>query len=114
MTTVAKIQEFALPKEKNVKGIVYAGLAILALSVSMYVYFVGKIVFDVVGRRTAEASIRASQSDISANASKYFASIKGLDISQAAALGLAVSNNAQYATRSVASASVPTVAMAHE
>ena len=92
----------------------YAGLCVLALSVSMYVYFVGKIVFDVVGRRTAEASIRASQSDISDNASKYFAAIKGLDIAQAETMGLAVSNDAQYATRSLADAGAPAVAMAHE
>ena len=49
MTTAAKIQDFALPKEHNVKTIVLVGLSLLAVMVSMYVYFVGKIVFDVVG-----------------------------------------------------------------
>ncbi len=108
------IQEFALPKTENVKRIVYAGLCILAVSVSMYVYFVGKIVFDVVHRRTAEASIRASQSSASALAASYFSEIKGLDITQAQALGLAVSNDTLYATRSLASAGSTSVAMAHE
>ena len=115
MTTVAKIQEFALPKQQHVKRIVYAGLCVLALSVSMYVYFVGKIVFDVVGRRTAEASILASQSNASELATNYFNAIKGLDVAQAQSMGLAVSNNTLYATRSLASTQSGTaVAMANE
>ena len=114
MNTAYKIQEFALPKQQYVKRIVYLGLAVLALSVSMYVYFVGKIVFDVVGRRTAEASIRASQSEISANSTKYFAKMKEVDVAQASGLGLAVSNDTLYATRALASIKTASVAMAHE
>ncbi len=114
MNTAYKIQEFALPKQQYVKRIVYFGLALLAVSVSMYVYFVGKIVFDVVGRRTAEASIRTSQSEISANSSEYFAKMKEVDIAQATGLGLAVSNNTLYATRTLASIKTASVAMAHE
>ncbi len=113
MTTVAKIQEFALPKQRNVKRIVYAGLCVLALAVSMYVYFVGKIVFDVVGRRTAEASIRTAQSSASGLAASYFFEIKNLDVTQAESMGLAVSNHTLYAARAVAS-QASGVAMAHE
>lgn len=100
MTRVEKIQEFALPKQENVKRIVYIGLSVLALSVSMYVYLVGKIVFDVVGRRTAEASIKASQSEISGLAVDYYKQVKSIDISQAGSVGLALSHDTLYASRS--------------
>lgn len=102
MTTIAHIQEFALPQERNVKKIVYAGLAVLAVMVSMYVYFVGKIVFDVVGRRTAEASIRTLQSSISGHSMAYLEQVKSLDLSAAAAAGLAESTDTLYASRQVA------------
>lgn len=96
---VTQIQDFALPKQSNAKRIVLSGLAVLALFVSMYMYFVGKIVFDVVGRRTAEASIKASQSSISSLAANYLNGIKSLDIAQANSVGLAVSHDTLYASR---------------
>lgn len=97
--TVAKIQEFALPKQSNVKRIVLVGLGVLAVSISMYVYLVGKIVFDVVGRRTAEASIKKSQSSISELAVEYYKGVKTIDISDAGSLGLVVSHDTLYASR---------------
>jgi hypothetical protein len=97
--TVAQFQEFALPRQSNVKRIVFCGLAILAISVSMYIYFVGKIVFDVVGRRTAEASIRKNQSLISGLAVQYYDQVKTIDIAQAASVGLTVSHDTLYASR---------------
>ena len=99
MTTAARIQDFALPKEQNVKTIVLAGLAVLAVMVSMYVYFVGKIVFDVVGRKTAESSIRTLQSSISTDSMAYFQSMKSLDLASAASLGLTPSSDTLYASR---------------
>ena len=99
MNSIARIQDFALPKERNVKTIVYAGLAILAIMVSMYVYFVGKIVFDVVGRKTAEASIRSLQSSISANSMAYLGQMKTLGLASAASVGLSEATNALYASR---------------
>lgn len=103
MTTIAHIQEFALPRERNVKKIVFAGLAVLSVMVAMYVYFVGKIVFDVVGRRTAEASIRTLQSSISGHSMAYLQEIKGLDLSAAAAAGLAESTDTLFANRQTVS-----------
>jgi hypothetical protein len=99
MTTIAKIQEFALPEERNVKTIMYAGLAVLAMLVSMYVYFVGKIVFDVVGRKTAETSIRGLQSSISANSMAYLGQMKTLDLATAESIGLSESHDTLYASR---------------
>lgn len=109
--TVSQLQSMALPKQSNVKLIVHTGIVILALAVSMYVYFVGKIVFDVVGRRTAEASINASQSSISTLAVSYLNHLKTLDIPQATTLGLMVSHDTLYASRASTTASV---GMAHE
>jgi hypothetical protein len=99
MNTITKIQELALPKERNARRIVSLGLMTLALMVSMYVYFVGKIVFDVVGRRTAEASIRSLQSSISTTSMAYFDSIKTLDLAAAESAGLYESHDTLYASR---------------
>lgn len=98
-TTIAKIQEFALPKQHNARQVVVIGGLILALMAGAYVYFVGKIVFDVVGRRTAEASIRTLQSSISASSMAYFQSIKTLDLAAAADAGLYESRDTLYASR---------------
>lgn len=99
MTTVAKIQELALPKTENAKTIVLAGLSILAVMVGMYVYFVGKIVFDVVGRSAAESSIRSLQSSLSTNSMAYLEGMKSVDLASAAGLGLTTSTDMLYATR---------------
>lgn len=99
MTTIAHIQELALPRERNVRKIVTIGLVVLAVMVATYVYFVGKIVFDVVGRRTAEASIRTLQSSISSHSMAYLGQIKSLDLSAAASAGLAESTDTLYASR---------------
>ena len=107
--TVAKFQEFALPRQQNVKRIVFVGLSILAVSVSMYVYLVGKIVFDVVGRRTAEASIRKDQSMMSELAVDYYKQVKSIDIADAASVGLVVSHDTLYASRTAVA--VKTVGM---
>ena len=93
------LNRFAHPKAQNVKTVVLAGFSVLALMVSMYVYFVGKIVFDVVGRKTAESSIRTLQSSISTNSMAYFQSMKGLDLASAATLGLTPSADTLYASR---------------
>lgn len=101
--TVAQFQEFALPQQTNVKRIVWVGLSVLLCLVSLYVYFVGKIVFDVVGRRTAEASIRSSQSAISSASADYFNHLKTLTLAQAGSVGLTASKDTLYASRTVAS-----------
>ncbi len=93
------MQRFANPKAENVKKVVLVGFSILALMVGMYVYFVGKIVFDVVGRKTAQASILNLQSSLASNSTSYFQSMKGLDLASAANLGLTPSDDTQYASR---------------
>ena len=108
---MTKIQALANPKQSNIRMIVLVGLSVLALVVSMYVYFVGRIVFDVVGRRTAEASIKSYKSSISSLAVNYLDKVKSLDITQAAAVGLTESRDTLYASRPAAAA---TVGMAHE
>ena len=99
MNTVAKIQELALPAQSNVKRIVLFGMGILAVSVSMYVYLVGKIVFDVVAERSADSSIRTSQSAISSLEVDYYGKIKTITLADAGSLGLSESHDTLYATR---------------
>lgn len=98
-TAINKIESFALPKASNVRPVVLASLGILAVLVATYMYFVGKIVFDVVARRHAEASIRSTKSSVSSLEASYFEEMKGLDLDRAVALGLSESHNALYASR---------------
>jgi len=103
---ITQFQELALKTEGNVKRTVVAALCILAVLVSMYVYFVGKIVFDVVGRRTAETSIRGAQSSISSLEVAYFNQLKTLDLAAATSIGLTETHAALYASRAVLSKTV--------
>ncbi len=97
--TVAHIQEIALPKQSHARTIVLASLAVIGVLVASYVYFVGKIVFDVVGRRTAEASIQKSESAIASLQVAYFSDLKNIDIAQASSVGLQESTDTLYAVR---------------
>lgn len=101
--TVAKIQEFALPKQSNIRLVVIFGLSSLAILVSLYVYFVGKIVFDVVAERTALASVHASESQIGVLETQYYDKIKSVTLAEAPALGLSESSDVLYASRGDAS-----------
>jgi len=95
-------------QEQYIKNIVIVGFATLALMGSMYMYFVGKIVFDVVARRHAESSIKLTQSSVGSLQVAYLAQLNNLDISSIAANGLAESKDVMYATRDSGS---PTVGM---
>ena len=97
--TFNPIQTPVLNKESNVRTIVLAGFAILAVLVALYVYFVGKIVFDVVARRSNESVIQKKQSEISAMQVAYLNDMRGLDLSQATTIGLAESHDTLYASR---------------
>jgi len=99
---VAKFEAVALPTEPRAKQIVMIGLAVLAVSVSMYVYFVGKIVFDVVGRRAAESSIKKEISAVSSLESAYLKEMQNLDLADAGRLGLTEAKGALYASRTPA------------
>lgn len=111
--SISQIQSIALPKQSNIKKIVIFGLSTLALLISMYVYFVGKIVFDVVARRTAESSIRLSQSKVSGLEVAYFKQLQSLSTEEGiASVGLLESHDTLYVSRL---ASIPaTVGMANE
>ncbi len=101
--TIAHIKELGISTESDVRRVVSVGLCVLALLVSMYVYFVGKIVFDVVGRKTAEASIKTLQSHESELAAQYFSESKNLTIADAASVGLAIAPDTLYASRTALS-----------
>ena len=94
-------------QDHYIKNIVIVGLCMLAVIVSMYMYFVGKIVFDVVARRQAETSIKLAQSSVGNLQVAYLAQLDNLDLASAAASGLVESKDTMYATRDTA----PTVGM---
>ena len=81
-----------------------ASFSVLVLFVSLYVYFVGKIVFDVVAERTANVSIRSSQSAISSLEVDYYNKIKTVTLADAGTIGLFESKNTLYASRVVTNA----------
>lgn len=102
-TTLSKMQAVALPST-NVKPVVLAGLAVLAVLTSMYVYFVGKIVFDVVARRAAESTVAKAQSSVGALQVAYFNQTRTLNMDDAASVGLSESHNTLYAMRATGTA----------
>jgi len=102
---IHKIQSLASPKQSTVQTVVVSGFCVLAVLVSFYVYFVGRIVFDVVARRTAEASIKSSQSAISSLEVSYFDQLKNITIAQAQNIGLQESQDTLYASRASGAAS---------
>lgn len=93
--------------DQYTKQIVIAGLCLLAIIAGTYMYFVGKIVFDVVARRQAEASIKLAQSSVGELQVQYLAQLNNLDLASASANGLSESKDTLYATRD----SSPTVGM---
>lgn len=96
---LTQFQSLTHPGTAHVRTIVMSGICVLSLFVSMYVYFVGKIVFDVVAQRTAESSIKASQSEISALDGEYYNKIKTVTLADASVLGLSESKDILYASR---------------
>ncbi len=99
-TKIEQFQTFAFPNQDRVRTVVLAGIAVLALFVSMYVYVVGKIVFDVVAQRGAESSIRASQSAISSLEADYYVKIQSVTLADAGQVGLSESRDTLFASRS--------------
>ena len=95
-----------MPKTEYTKQIVIAGLAMLAVMFSMYMYFVGKIVFDVVARRQAETQIKLAQSAVGDLQVAYLGQLSNLDLTQVAQSGLSESHDTLYATRDVSAATV--------
>lgn len=103
-TTIAKFQNIAFPKRENTRKVVISGIFVLAALIGVYVYFVGKIVFDVVGRRQAESSIKSTQSRVGILESKYLAQLQSIDTHSLAALGLSESRDTLYAARTTSTA----------
>ncbi len=106
--TMTKINSLTMPKDQYTKNIVIAGICLLVVIASMYMYFVGKIVFDVVARKQAESSIKFAQSSVGKLQVEYLSELTSLDIASASSNGLAESMDTLYATRASTS---PTVGM---
>ena len=96
---MTKINTLAMPKEQYVQKIVLTGFAVLAVMVGMYMYFVGKIVFDVMARRNAESQIKLAQSAVGQLQVAYLGQLHNVDIESAAASGLFESHDTLYAVR---------------
>ena len=101
--TFTRAGAMVLPQESNIKPLVLGGLAILGLLVAAYVYFVGKIVFDVIARREAEKTIHFTQSSVSQLQVAYFNQSRGLTMADAVEVGLAESHRTLYANRTTTS-----------
>ncbi len=101
-----KIKEVAVTVDDHKKRIMQIGFAVLGILLSCYIFFVAKIVFDVVGRRTAENSIRAHSSKISALEATYLAKTNSLDLYAAQNLGLEETHHVLYASRTTTASTV--------
>jgi len=105
---MTKINMMAIPKEQHTKNIVIVGICLLSVFLSMYMYFVGKIVFDVVARRQAESQIKLAQSTVGKLQVAYLGQLSSVDIASASVSGLSESKDTLYASRVSSS---PTVGM---
>ncbi len=95
-------------QEQYTKKIVIVGICLLSIFLSMYMYFVGKIVFDVVARRQAENEIKLAQSEVGGLQVAYLGQLGSVDIANASLSGLSESKDTLYASRIVSN---PTVGM---
>jgi len=106
--TITKINTITSPEIQSIKTIVVAGICILTVLLSMYMYFMGKIVFDVIARKQAESEIKLAQSSVGKLQVAYLGELNSVDIASAAQSGLSESKDTIYATRVAVS---PTVGM---
>ncbi len=86
-------------RQESMRPFVIVGVCVLALVVSMYAYFVGKIVFDVVAHKQAETQIKLAQSSVGRLQASYLDQLRKIDLSAVAVSGLAESKNVLYASR---------------
>lgn len=94
------------PMERMIMRIL---LALIAISIFGYLYFVSASVLNVMARREADAQTVKLQSSIADMERQYFALEKGIDASSASALGLAPVAPAQYVFRPGNAASAATI-----
>lgn len=103
MTTTAHIQSIVTPKQSTLRTMILLASSTLVLFSALYVFFVGKIVFDIVGRRVAEAEMQTTSSAVSTLEATYYNQLKSLDLARAETDGLTESHDTLYASRAVAS-----------
>ena len=94
-----------MPSQQMTKKIVVAGFCLLALVVSMYVFFIGKIVFDIVARRSAETEIKSLASSSGTLESEYYDKVRSLNLASVDKAGLSLASDVVYAERPAASVS---------
>ena len=95
-------------EEQYTKNIVIVGIFLLSIMAGMYMYFVGKIVFDVVARRQTESEIKLVQSSVGKLQVAYLNQLSSVDIANANLNGLSESKDVLYASRL---SDTPTVGM---
>ena len=91
--TISKINSMTMPEQQSTQTIVIVGVCVLAAIVGMYMYFVGKIVFDVVARRQTETEIKLTQSSVGKLQVAYLGQLSSVDIASAYANGLSESKD---------------------
>ncbi len=88
-----------MPENQAIKRVVIAGVCVLAVMLGMYMYFVGRIVFDVIARKQAESEIKLVQSAVGRLQVAYLSQISSVDIASASMSGLSESKDTIYANR---------------
>ena len=95
----AQFQTIILPKQSTIRTVVLFASSVLVLFSALYVFFVGKIVFDIVGRRVAESQMQTTESTVSTLEASYYGQLKSLDLARAESVGLTESHDTLYASR---------------
>lgn len=105
--TILKINALVNPKDYIIERFVILGVCLLAVLIGTYMYFVGRIVFDVVARKQDESQIRLAQSVVGGLQVTYLSELNNIDISNVKTSGLSESVDTEYAVRDTS----PTVGM---
>ncbi len=99
-TVKTHVQTLIASHDEHIRRVVYTALCIIALFASLYVYFVGKIVFDVVDRRTAESIVKKEGTHVAMLEASYYQELRHLDLASAGDYGFSESHSVLYASRS--------------
>lgn len=98
-TVKTHVQTLIASHDEHVKRVIYTILFLIAICASLYVYFVGKIVFDVVARRSAESIVRKESTQVATLEASYYDQLRHLDLASAGDYGLVESRAVLYANR---------------
>jgi hypothetical protein len=98
--TIKKIKINTAVIDRNLdKRMFLAVVGVFFALLSLYVFFVGKTVINIIGRKTAESEMRALSSSVSNMEIDYMTLAKNIDLDMAQTLGFKEPKDVYFASR---------------